>query len=480
MFKITCILIFSLLLGLVPCNESPDMIVVLSRHGAREPLILDYDNSWENPTFLMDVGIEQHFTLGTVLGRKYAKLIENINPNQIYLQSTYASRTHESVSAELLGMFYDRSHKHQLANQGKKDLKIPYADEELVNQVVDELLENPETIPNRLQFLPQTTHTVYDEDLLNVTPVNCKYVEKSQAKRFGDEINQAIETYLQDTIQKVKNLGYAVKDLFELMRFGDTLSSRFIDSKPPLKDIPYESKLYKDAVFAFQWWNIYNVMGSDFDRSLKVFPLYSRLIKWFSDKAEGVEPIKLVLLGGHESTMFPFLSLYNITNQTCFAENYKSEEAGKPLPFPDCQFPEMASQFVYEFYKNSGKPFIRMLYNGKPVKICRDSQGVDCTLDQFIKELPQVTHDLNPKKFAQVCTPDLVQSRSGLLIFSMILLGIILGLTMYHFLAKRVGNSHQYAKQINISAEPESGKPIQVQMSEKNPSHTNDNIVDFE
>jgi len=73
----------------------------------------------------MDVGIEQHFTLGTVLGRRYAKLIEKINPSQIYLQSTYASRTHESVSAELLGMFYDRSHKHQQANQGKKDLKIP-------------------------------------------------------------------------------------------------------------------------------------------------------------------------------------------------------------------------------------------------------------------------------------------------------------------------------------------------------------------
>jgi len=350
----------------------------------------------------------------------------------------------------------------------------------LVNQVVDELLENPETIPNRLQFLPQTTHTVFDEDLLNITPVNCKYVEESQAERFNDEINQAIEAYLQDTIQKVQNLGYAVKNLFELMRFGDTLSSRFIDSKPPLKGIPYESKLYRDAVFAFQWWNIYNVMGSDFDRSLKVFPLYTRLIKWFSDKSQGVEPIKLVLLGGHESTMFPFLSLYNITNQTCFAENYKSKEAGKPLPFPHCQFPEMASQFVYEFYKNSGKPFIRMLYNGKPVKICRDSQGVDCTLDQFIKELPQVTHGLNPQKFAQVCKSNLIQSRSDLLIIPMILLGIILGLTMYHFLSKKAKKSNQYVKQINVSSEPESAKPVQLQMFEKNNNQTDDNIAEFE
>jgi len=451
------ILLFSIFF-VVSLSKSPDMVVVLSRHGAREPLKSNFDDSWKNPTYLMDVGVEQHYTLGSVLAKKYSHLLKDITAQEIYIQTTYSSRTHMSISAQLLGLFGGRSHKHQ-EQQNPEDFKFPYANDVLVNEVVKDLLGGSSPVPNGLQFLPQKTHSRYKEDLLQISPNNCQFVNKTQDERFQDEENKNIEVLLNDTFTELQALGYNVKDMSEMKEFGDTLASRYADNKPPLDGIPYNGKLYNDTVFGFKWWNIYNLMGDAYERALKVFPLYNVYTKWFTNKAQGKTPLKLVLLGGHESSMFPFLNLYNITNHTCFSENYRSQLDELPLPYPDCKMPEVASTLIYEFYNNSGSPYVRLLYNGKPFKLCRNSKGMQCDLDDFVNELPEVTFNLTQKKWDKVCATKksgssksisnaiASMSSSGdekILTIVIGLLGILIGLIIYLFLSKRMVLSNQY------------------------------------
>ena len=89
MFKIAAaILLLLILLACTQAKDTPDMIVVLTRHGAREPLNSFYDDSWKNPTYLMNAGVEQHYALGTFLAKKYSDLIQDIFPQAIHPQAT--------------------------------------------------------------------------------------------------------------------------------------------------------------------------------------------------------------------------------------------------------------------------------------------------------------------------------------------------------------------------------------------------------
>ncbi len=468
-------LTFLLLLFLAKAKNNPDMIVVLSRHGAREPLNSFYDESWTNPTFLMNTGIEQHYTLGNVLAKEYSDLLEEVAPQEIYIQSTYASRTRMSVSAELLGMFHSRSHKH-LPNTSRRDFLLPFADKTLLNEVVDEIVDTSAMVPNRLQFIMQKIHSNVEEDLIQITPNNCAYVGVTQSQRLDDDNNKEMEVFLNDTISKLQTLGHDVKSIGQVKEFGDALASRYSDSKPPLEGIPYDGKIFNDTVFGFKWWNIYNLMGDDFERGIKVFPVYNRLVDWFSGKANGTNPLKVALFGGHESSMFPFLNLLNITNHTCFTENYKHELANKPIPYPDCKMPEVASQLIWEFYNNSGKPYVRFLYNGKPFKFCRESTGFECSFEEFIKELPEVTVGMTKEKWSEVCSrkPEVNESHvDTILTISMGFLGILVGLIVYMFLTRKMVFAHQYAKgsmDDSTKSELETPNSLQIQ-SPKGYSH---------
>lgn len=380
-------------------EEKPDMVVVLSRHGAREPLSTYIDRSWQNPSDLMNIGVEQHYALGRVLRKKYAHLLHDISPSEMYLQSTDTSRTQMSVSAELVGMFGDLA--TNIAPQA--NLSLPFADEKLVDQVINQLSEKKTMIPNRLMLLhPKYSHLTKGE-ILQVNPSNCKAVAKGQEARLKDMINRKMTVDMASTIRELRRLKYRIYSVHDLKEMGDVLANRFIANKPPLEGIPYNGNVFKDTVFAFKWWNMYNLVGTKLERSLRVFPIYSKLIEWFSGKVQGNHTLKLAIIGGHESTMFPFLSLYNISEHACFYENYKSRKAGQPEPFPNCEFPEYGSQLIYEFYNKTDAPYIRLLYNGKPRKFCAHSPGVECTLEQFAKEKREVLGGLTAAIYEAEC-----------------------------------------------------------------------------
>lgn len=448
-------LILCSLLHLALCQQNPDMIVVVSQYGAAAPLNSLWDSSWDRTHKLLDRGVEQEYSLGVALSRQYSELLGDINPKEIYIQSADDGRAMMTTSATMFGLFHERSHKHDL-EATRQDFMIPFADEELVNEVVDGFLENSKALPNRMQFLLQKVASAEYEDLIGVSSANCEEIKKRQHAKFHDQSNDEMFASLNPTVMRLQSLGYQVQDMMDLRRLGEDLESRNLDNKPALEGIPYYGKTYNDTIFAAKWWVTYNMVGSSLERSLRTFPLYTRLAEWFNGKATGENPLKLALLTGQEGFISAFLSLHHITTPTCLLENYKAQAAEEPLPFPDCVFPEFGSQLIYEYYNNTGSPYIQMIYNGKAFKVCDSSEGVECSLEKFTEQLPSLTSDLTAKKFKQVCAPKKktpvvilnAEAKKTSLILPVLvaLLGAIVGLILYLLLSKKMVLTPKYAE----------------------------------
>jgi len=477
--SLAALFIFSFLTTIKGSQETPDMVVVMTRHGAREALNNEFGPAWKNPGYLIDAGVRQHYTMGTILGRKYAKLLENIDPTEVFLKSSARSRTTMSVSAEILGLFRNRT-----KDLKRRDFEVPFRDQKLVSEVIEDIMGNPEDVPNKLMIMTQEIVPMEQEDLVAYGPWNCKLLSDEQEKRLNDKPSEDMMHSFDETLNALKSHGYTIKTGEDFRNFGGDIQSRFYNNDPHYEGVPYGSKLYNDSAFYFTWYNMYNYVGSETERAVRVFPLYSRLMKWFDGKISGKNPLKFALLGGHETSLFPFLDLHKITNYTCFHKNYMASAAGKSLPFPDCTPPDFASQMTFEFYKNSGNPFIRMLFDGKPFRLCVGSEGIDCPLSQFKKEFKTLTNGMTEDYENSVCSLDsttiigVVISKSILsyiLPIMTCLIGYLIGLSPYpSLLGKMIRNRKNRGKHVKFGDNEVSPKDFndknRIQISTEDPS----------
>jgi len=412
--KIQVALLISLLIILAFSQEVqiPSLIISLSRNGPREPVASEIDDSWMSSFELMDIGTEQNFMLGNLLAKKYSYLVQGITPQEVYLQASNHHSTQMSLSAQLLGIFQGRA--QDIYGVPMASRLPPFEDADLLNEVSKELQDRPDLIPNRLQLLKPKVLETQDEDLLEVSPANCYAVLQGHQQRYHSEVAAQMMSDFSETIQKLQELGYNITHIRGLAQLGDILESRFLANKTELNGIEFGGTLYNDAVFIYKWWSFYNSVGDDSERSLKVFPLYTRLAEWFTTKATSTNPTKIALLNGHKSLLFSMLSMYNVTNHQCLYENYKNEKAGKPLQYPDCIFPEFGSQLIFEFtrgpYNNAYLgSYIKAFYDGKPVKICKDTPGFECSIIKFAEEKnTRIVQILTKEDLKRVCATPVV------------------------------------------------------------------------
>jgi len=99
-----------------------------------------------------------------------------------------------------------------------------------------------------------------------------------------------------------------------------------------------------------------------------------------------------------------------------------------------------------------------MLHNGKAFKICPGSKGIECLLEDFIEEVPALTHHLNDDKVEEVCAFRSglsevlisVGGQMGVYLFPLLtcLLGFLLGLSPYASKCKNKLSARKHAKGI--------------------------------
>ena len=397
-----------LIINSVSCQDDgkPTMVVEVFRHGART--LIHHGNDYfkfDEPESLLPSGQRQQYNLGKLLAKKYPHLLGSTDPRYIYARSSEPIRCTMSLQAQMFGVFEGKI--PALSDSIPLEASLPsFDDSVLLNEVTANLSSTLEAIPHG--FIPFTyeTKSIFEEDMLHIAPWNCKYVEQRQRERMADSVHREVLAFVTDTVNKIRALGYRTNGMTELAQFGESLFTMHLqgrDAELP-EELRYGGVIYNDTKFINEWFSTYYFVGAAVEKSVRMRNLMAQVIDWFQGVANGTNALKFSFLSGHETSYLALLNLYGIFNETCLFDNYKATKSGQEVPYPDCIFPEYASQVIYEIYNGTGDPYVQFLYNGKPFKICSKSTDTKCRLEDFISETQNMLLNLTKQDVTDYCT----------------------------------------------------------------------------
>lgn len=95
---------------LTQAQDSLAFVYELVRHGARAPIVPEPEGYFNvKMGLLTETGMRQRYMLGRYNRQRYIErenlLDEDLNPSQIYVQSTGVDRTLQSTYSEMMGLY---------------------------------------------------------------------------------------------------------------------------------------------------------------------------------------------------------------------------------------------------------------------------------------------------------------------------------------------------------------------------------------
>ena len=395
----------------VSSQAKPRLVVEVFRNGARGSNYQENDPfKTTAPGHLTALGLRQQYNLGFLISKKYAHLLERSDPAFIYGESISSSKCRQSLEAQMLGALQGKDFSKLPADILPSTLAPVFDDVNLVDEVVQEAGRNSDVVP--YSFFPiGTRNDLYvDYGSFSTGPENCEYIKAMQGLRNNDVESVKVFGYLKSTVISLRELGYRVPNIASLAHLGDILQSMYLDGKNNElpEEICYGTTIYNDAVFANEWHTTYHLVGDAKVQALTSTNLLTRITSWFENKIATYRtiPLRFAFLSGDERSLLSLLSLYNIVNPYCLYENYNAKKSGVEIPIPSCIYPGYASQVIYELHQESEGQFVQFLYNGKPLKICSNSVGTTCNLQEFIRETQSLLSNQIPQNLNQNCQVD--------------------------------------------------------------------------
>lgn len=316
----------------------------LIRHGDRTPTadIPKAPHAWpEGLGQLTATGMQQEYELGTTLRKIYVDnyhlLPTHYTTGTLYARSSDVDRTLMSGQACLMGL-YPPGTGPNLPDTTKPAL--PHAFQPISIHTVDKEHES--------LLIPWTESAKFKEYLKTYVYPTAEWKAKTA------ELQPKLAAWSEAT-------GIAITDIFQLKALGDALNIYKLYNVPMPAGLTSEDiQQIIDAgnwVFlkAFQSPEIAKLTGHD-------------LLKTIADEiqqaSEGKGLLKYKLLVSHDSTQLSLLSVM-----------------GAPLTD---KTPPYASVLNFSLFENGAKNyFVRVSFNGKPVKIPRCGESNNCTLAQF-------------------------------------------------------------------------------------------------
>ena len=212
------ILFFSIIKIITSQIESKVLFVFEHcRHGARgmKDLFDDKDilnEMWIGQEELSSVGLRQHYLLGVLMRKKYIKLLDWDNLNNlkdIFVYSTPSNRTIMSARAQLFGMFNNNNNSNLTDTQIKK--ATPYYLNN--NPIIKELIDNisypvlPSFIPSEIPIhIIEREENLFqfekDEKCEGIKKQRKQNEKKSIVKKSIEEFNKL---FITDELKKYLN-----------------------------------------------------------------------------------------------------------------------------------------------------------------------------------------------------------------------------------------------------------------------------------
>jgi len=409
------ILVIGVLLAIIALSyadvsASPSLVINVFRHGARGPTQKKVDKTWDPSLYgqLTPVGMRQQYLLGAGLAKKYPNLFNKpFSNSRVYVRSSQSTRCLHSVISQLYGAFQGTG--PALNTSYPSDRAVPPYDPEIVHDLLEEL-SNKEVFPGG--FVPIVVNSVpTSEDDVLETPSTCPALYADAAKNvFELKFLNFWSKTLAPTKKSLADRGITFKSPIDFKDFIDTLYCNYYQDKEMMGNITFDSELFRNLTLAATYVTYHVVYSSEKQKSLLSVPLFDEAFQFLDNKVQG-SPVEVVLLSTHDTAVLTILATLGIVNEQCLIANFEASTRVKDmseLPFPNCIFPPFAANVIFEFYENSGSPYVVLKYNDNAIPLCGGKS--ECPYQDFKDLVTKATKGYTSKDYKRICKNELINT----------------------------------------------------------------------
>ncbi len=378
---------FVLLLFFYSKGISGELVLILEvfRTGARNNV---YNfNKWNNnPNIeeLTEVGMHQHYILGSQLRQKYVQehkfLSPNFNESEFLLYATNFNRTITSVISHMLGFYPE---KKEIINI--KDEFIP----NILN--CGDFPEIEELMKGTFNTFP--IHILQEKNDILMKALKCQgFKLMITQNKENNEILEKINQDYTETFSKLgKIMGIDKLNLDKLFKIMDGFSSDIFANK----NIPSEidDHLWPKLKFLYSiYWHV-NYFEKERNKRFAntlIFDYITTVLNHKITNSSIYSKTKFIIFGGHDINLIHLMIGLNLTSSECIYENFLN--SSDMTQFINCEtfYPSFASNIIIELHKNESKLeyFIQISVNGVYKNLCM-KHNIQCPYAEFQKRLTE-------------------------------------------------------------------------------------------
>ena len=402
--KIHFLVVVSLVLLLeITFGQHLKMAVYLTRHGARAPSQDHYDDKIDywgqrkvSPMGLTEIGMRQHFTLGKAFRKRYIDDFKLLNPsydvNEIRVYASSQERAISSAISHLMGLFPLGTGPNIYTQNQTHLLNPPWLNEHDKNKIDEGL--GAAALPGNYQPIPVYSASVDNDTLFHSHSVSiCPNQQKYIDFQLSTELYKNMEIEMYDSLQQIlKQLNKSEKKN-TLKSIKNILSNYYCDLYDGLKlDLGLGLEFLKNATFMHTFYTTYVLSGHDNQKKLGATVFLNNLLDLFDKATKNEKQPKLAYFSGHDYNIVYVLNALNLTSWQCVLDYYRN---GKELDEYCVGLPKFASSLNFELYEEKQKYFVKVLYNGKEMKVCHSVSGTVCLYQEFVSLIKSTTVDSN-------------------------------------------------------------------------------------
>ena len=301
-------------------NETNLYFVLTSfRHGARETYFKkDYfNNKIQHPGQLTSYGAKQHLIIGKKYRKRYFNFLNlknnTFNKEQIYIRTSHVRRAIFSTKKQLEGLFNSSIDEKNIdiVNVSKNFIKLYFLNMSEINKM-ENIFQSCEL--RKLSVKKKFTKKYFNKKIVPVFNRCYKDIKIEKIHLFCDNTISAFFEYKYNnqTDNKIGKCGYQTAKYFY------DYCIEFYDSKRGWN----ETRAY-----------IFNIF-------------FNTIYKYMKDEIDGLGKLKMIMIGGHDSTVSPLMNFFdglNLINRT--------------------EYPHFAYNVVFELRKYNDDFYLEIYYN---------------------------------------------------------------------------------------------------------------------
>lgn len=370
-------------------QEKVNMIVEITRHGARAPIFKPFDDSWMGNLQMGDltaVGHRQHFLLGKEVASRYPSIFTGkLKAEEFYVRSSGIQRTVNSATSHVMGLWNHFDQTNLPFSNGDNRIEPPA----ITHDTKDIDFQTP--LPYGYLVTPIHSETPEEDHLLRPLTKDSCPLKFNDAIKFRSDMNDKLKdnkALIDVVTEAMRRFGTAWdgKDPYKTcVSLGDFMNQDHFNNPSP--KIPKSEVLFQKIYRCYE----YDLSGlhQNLEYTKNIFaPLLLEVVEKLKDKSEkgSNSPVKYHYYSAHDSNLVAILALFGTYDPKCIREELEAVSIAK-----NCgTFPEVASNMIFELVSEKDVDFVRTKFNFETIDICglkNQDKDFRCPISQFAETI---------------------------------------------------------------------------------------------